>query len=163
MSCTVCGYGFAITDMNADEFEETMNPITGADFLKNHRAIFGENEQEKEILKEIDNAKDDEALERVMMKFVENKYCDEKTLEYGIGAVVATVMRRETGINFRYYGPDSDYCTPPAVIFIPDYPWNANEMERNLKEEELCRICQKYIAEIGFDYAPEEMELEYSI
>lgn len=164
MSCTVCGYGFAVVDIdNSDEFEETMDPFVTAKFLKNHREAFGVTEQEKDILKKMDNAKDDDALEEVMMRLVENRYCDDETLEYGLGAVVATVMRRETGIRFKYYGPDSDYCTPPAVVFIPDYPWNTNETEQNLKEEDLCCICQKYMTEIGLDDTPGETELEYTI
>lgn len=105
MSCTICGYGFALVDsLNVEceeDFEETMDPLAAAKFLKNHREAFGKTEQEKEILKAIDNAKNDDDLEDAMIDLVENKYCDEETLDYGIGAVVSTVMRRETGINFN--------------------------------------------------------------
>lgn len=165
MSCKFCGYGFSVVDsLNVeceDDFEETMDPLMAAKFLKNHRKAFGKSEQEKEILKVIDNAKNDDDLEDAMMNLIENKYYDEETLDYGIGAVVSTVMRRETGINFKYYGPEVDFCTFPSVVFVTSYPWEFNEVEKALKKSDLHDICQRYMKEIGLDDTPGDTELEY--
>ena len=86
---------------------------------------------------------------------------DEETGDTGFGAVLAVIMRRETGINFKFYAAENDLGTPPAILWVPMYPWMLNEKERGITESDLYDLCRKYMDELEIYCDPEEMELEY--
>jgi len=60
--------------------------------------------------------------------------------------IIAHVMNLETGIVFEGIGISDESCE--AVMFLPAYPWQMNEKERNLTAEELKAICGKYAEEL---------------
>ena len=160
MSCTICGYGFFVADGDA----VTVDFKTAKKFLKKHAKIFGQTDEEMQILDAVRHAESEDAekdeLEEVMLD-IENSYEDEESGETGFGAVISTVMRRETGLNFKYYAAENDLGTPPAILWIPAYPWMLNEKEMGITESDLYDYCRKYMDELGICGDPEELELEY--
>ena len=147
MSCTICGYGFPIADGDA----VTLDFEKAKEFLKKHVGSFEHAESE--------DAEEDE-LEDVMYD-IEDSFEDEETGDTGFGAVLAVIMRRETGINFKFYAAENDLGTPPAILWVPMYPWMLNEKEKCIMESDLYNFCRKYMDELEIYYDPEEMELEY--
>lgn len=122
------------------------------DFIKNHKKSFCQTEREKELYKEI-------------LDYTENEYdledsfegykCDSNGFE-GIGAVIANIMSRETGIRFAYCIPDL-----ASIVFEPVYPWQLNDIERNISEKALKDICKRYMDEIGLIDKPDYLKLGY--
>ena len=146
-SSFVYGFGF-----NCDCDEEKL-----IDFIKNHKEAFCKTDGEKEMYEEmLDYTEKEYDLE----DFFENYECDSNGLE-GIGAVIANIMSRETGIRFDYCMPDGDCNTLASVVFETGYPWQLNETEKNLTEEKLKEICKTYMDEIGLIDEPDYLELEY--
>lgn len=146
-SSFVYGYGF-----NSDCDEEKL-----IDFIKNHKEAFCKTDGEKELYEEmLDYTEKEYDLE----DFFENYECDSNGLE-GIGAVIANIMSRETGIRFDYCMPDGDCNTLASIVFETGYPWQLNETEKNLTEEKLKEICKTYMDEIGLIKEPDYLELEY--
>lgn len=78
-----------------------------------------------------------------------------------MGAVIANIMSRETGIEFAYCQPDENCDTPASVVFDEKYPWLLNETKKELTEEKLSNICKKYMDELGITDDPDYLELEY--
>ena len=74
---------------------------------------------------------------------------------------MAVIIRRETGINFKFYAAENDLGTPPAILWVPMYPWMLNEKEKGITESDLYDFCRKYMDELEIYCDPEEMELEY--
>ena len=56
---------------------------------------------------------------------------------------------------------ENDLGTPPAILWIPMYPWMLNEKEKGITESDLYDFCRKYMDELEIYCDPEEMELEY--
>lgn len=127
------------------------------DFIKNHKKAFCQTEKEKELYKEILNYTENEYD---LEDFFEDYECDSNGLE-GIGAVIANIMSRETGIRFEYCMPDGDCNTLASIVFEPNYPWQLNDIERNISEKALENTCKKYMDEIGLIDEPDYLELEY--
>jgi len=127
------------------------------DFIKNHKRAFCKTEREKELYEEmLDYTKSDYDLE----DFFEDYTC-ENNGSCGIGAIIANVMSRETGVRFEYCMPDDDCDTLASIVFESGYPWQLNDIERNLSEKTLTDICKKYMSEIGLIDEPDYLELEY--
>ena len=61
-------------------------------------------------------------------------------------------MSRETGVRFDYCPPDGDCNTSAAVLYSESYPWQMNEVERDLTAEKLTEICKTYMNELGMNY-----------
>lgn len=62
----------------------------------------------------------------------------------GLAAVVKEIIKRNEGIEFHVYDEIIDGC-----IYIPAlYPWQFNDVTRNLKSIDVERILQKYISEL---------------
>lgn len=109
-------------------------------------------------------------LYKEILGYTENEYdledlfkdysCDNTGTE-GVGAVIANIMSRETGIEFAYCQPDANCDTPASIIFDEKYPWLLNETEKELTEEKLSNICKKYMDELGIADDPDFLELEY--
>ena len=131
MSCTICGYGFPIADGDA----VTLDFEKAKEFLKKHVGSFGQTDEEMQILDALEHAESEDAeedeLEDVMYD-IEESFEDEETGDTGFGAVLAVIMRRETGINFKFYAAENDLGTPPAILWVPMYPWMLNEKEKVL-------------------------------
>ena len=129
-----------------------------------HVGTFGQTDEEMQILDALEHAESEDAeedeLEDVMYD-IEDSFEDEETGDTGFGAVLAVIMRRETGINFKFYAAENDLGTPPAILWVPMYPWMLNEKERGITESDLYDLCRKYMDELEIFCDPEEMELEY--
>ena len=151
MSCTICGYGFPIADGDA----VTLDFEKAKEFLKKHVGSFGQTDEEMQILDALEHAESEDAeedeLEDVMYD-IEESFEDEETGDTGFGAVLAVIMRRETGINFKFYAAENDLGTPPAILWIPMYPWMLNEKEIQKLEEEaeihLAAIYKEYCRQL---------------
>ncbi len=75
---------------------------------------------------------------------------------------VAQIMTRETGITINYEQGQPDECVgDPALIFPMCYPWECNEKEKNLTEDDLNDILTPYINEFGLESKPMSLEIEY--
>lgn len=70
-------------------------------------------------------------------------------------------MYRETGVRFEYQPGQSNCESYPSVLFIEGYPWTYNDIEKELTEEKLDKICKKYINELNTDMTPDYLEMEY--
>ena len=157
MYCTICGYGFFV----AGEEAETMDFKTAAEFLKKHRKTFGRTDEEIQILDALDYVKTDEELEELMYE-IEEDYEDENSEDTGMGAAIAAVMTRETGVKFQYFSPANGGEDAPAIIWRSTYPWMMNDVEKKLTEAKLHDICRKYMEELELHDDPEELELSYT-
>lgn len=146
-SSFIYGYGF-----NSDCDEGKL-----IDFIKEHKETFCKSDREKELyndmLKHTENEYD-------LEDFFEDYSCDNTGME-GIGAVIANIMSRETGIRFAYCQPDGDCDTLASIVFDEKYPWLFNETEKELTEEKLSNICKKYMDELGITDSPDYLNLEY--
>lgn len=144
-SSFIYGYGF-----NSDCDEEKL-----IDFIKTHKEAFCKSDREKELYNDILNhTKND------LEDFFEDYSCDNTGME-GIGAVIANIMSRETGIRFAYCQPDEVCDTLASIVFEERYPWQLNESEKELTEEKLSNICKKYMNELGITDNPDYLSLEY--
>lgn len=146
-SCFVYGYGF-----NSDCDEEKL-----IDFIKEHKESFCKSDREKELYKEMLHYTENEYD---LEDFFEDYSCDNTGVK-GIGAVIANIMSRETGIRFAYCQPDGDCDTLASIVFDEKYPWSFNETEKELTEEKLSNICKKYMDELGIVDNPDYLDLEY--
>lgn len=153
---TIYGFGF-----NCTGFDRDCNKRKLIDFIKNHKEAFCKTDDEKELYKEMLDYTEKEK-EYDVEDFFENYECDSNGLE-GVGAVIANIMSRETGIRFDYCQPDEDCDTLASVVFVKSYPWLLNETEKELTEEKLSNICQKYMDELGITDIPDDLNLEYYI
>ncbi len=74
-------------------------------------------------------------------------YISGMTAKEGIYGLIADVMWAETGIGFGYY-PNYD-GDDEVILFEAEMPWMMNEKEKNITEDELEEICNKYINELN--------------
>lgn len=153
MYCIIYGYGFTLD-------WEDLNFRTIADFVLKHKKTFGHTDEEMQILDALENAKNEEDLEEIMLD-IDDTYEDKNSEECGCGAMISTIMTREAGIKFQYFSSDYDCDTCPAILWRTTFPWMLDEKEHNLTEEKLHDICRKYMSELGLDDDPEELEQVY--
>ena len=146
-SSFIYGYGF-----NSDCDEGKL-----IDFIKEHKEAFCKSDREKELYN--DMLKHTES-EYDLEEFFEDYSCDNTGME-GMGAVIANIMSRETGIRFAYCQPDGDCGTLASIVFDEKYPWFFNETEKELTEEKLSNICKKYMNGLGRTDNPDYLNLEY--
>lgn len=146
-SSFIYGYGF-----NCDCDDGAL-----VDFIKEHKNTFIKSDEERKLYKKILNYTENEYD---LEDFFENYECDSNGLE-GIGAVIANIMSRETGIRFEYCMPDDNCGTLASIVFEPGYPWQFNKVEKDLSEEKLKEICKKYMDELGIVDNPDYLDLEY--
>ncbi len=134
------GYGFY-----CDCSEEKL-----IDFIKKHKETFCKSDAEKELFEGMfDCTKNKYNLED-LEDFFEGYEC-ESTGVCGIGAAIANIMSRETGVRFDYCASDDVCDTRASVMFGSGYPWQLTEVEKSLTEEKLDDICEKYASELGID------------
>ena len=82
-------------------------------------------------------------------------------LEYKCGNVapyIGCVMSEETGIRFDTPGTTED--GEDCVMFCPAMPWEYNEKEKPLTQDELFGLIQKYADELGVKFNP-DLDLVY--
>lgn len=144
-SSFIYGYGF-----NSDCDKERL-----INFIETHKEAFCKTDREKELYNDMLNH-----TENALEDFFENYSCDNTGMG-GIGAVIANIMSRETGIRFAYCQPDEVCDTLASVVFEKCYPWQLNECEKELTEEKLSNICKKYMDELGITDNPDYLSLEY--
>ena len=132
---TVIGFGF--------ELKST--PKAFPEFLKAHKETFlsidniypkiPEKKDPETLYKEIENGNDpDEVLK---------DYMDQDRTGYGVGAAIASIMRKETGFGFSYWSDtEHEFEDNPDCILIPDDENNGGY--RTVKE-----IVNRYAAELG--------------
>lgn len=148
-SSFVYGYGFAC-DWDVKKFIE---------FVKAHRDTFRRSSEEAEMYDELIAFTGDENEDDLDGLF--GDYEPDRCGWFGVGAVIANIMYRETNISFSFCIADGDCNTDAAIVFAKTYPWWYNETEKNLTERKLYEICLKYMDELGIKGAPEHLELEY--
>lgn len=143
----IYGYGF-----NCDCEDEKL-----IDFIKAHKKTFCKSEIEEKLYDE-------------MLKYTENEYdledffdrysCESNGMK-GNGAVISNIMSRETGIHFMCCQPYGDCYACASIVFEKGYPWQLNDIEKNLTEEKLEEICMIYMEELGILELPDYFSLEY--
>lgn len=136
----IMSYGF---NSNCDE-EKLI------DFIKEHKEAFCKSDREKKLYNDMLNYTESEYN---LEDFFEDYSCDNTGMT-GLGAVIANIMSRETGIRFAY-------CQFESIVFDEKYPWLFNETEKELTEEKLSNICKKYMDELGIVDNPDYLNLEY--
>lgn len=143
----VHGYGF---EMHGDE-----NVI--ANFVNKHAATIVKRNKSLEIsllndchYENIDNIIDD----------YDDIECD-VTGHQGLVAIIANIISEETGISFQYESGDDACGSSPTILFCEAYPWQMNEIEKQLTEDKLENIINKYIDELGIITTKGYMEVEY--
>lgn len=146
-SSFIYGYGFSCT---CDETSVRR-------FIKNHKEIFCQSDKEymqyQELIDDVGNHLD-------LEEFFADYECETNGLS-GIGAVIANIMSRETGIRFLYAVADDECGTEASVVFEQGLPWNFNEVEQKLTEDRLEEICKGYCKELHINNAPDFLALEY--
>lgn len=125
-------------------------------FIESHKSSFLRNDEEKELYDRMIHMNDFSEIDEVF----ESYSCDNTGRE-GVGAVIANIMSRETGIRFAYC-PENDECdTEASIVFAEGYPWQLNENEKRLTEEKLSDICKEYMDELRITDDPDYLNLEY--
>ena len=120
-----------------------------ANFIKAHKDSI-KNLDIDEILTWIDEHEKTGCMDGITEEFFD--YACVKYITGGLYGIIADIMAAETNIGFEYFHDDET----EAIMFIESYPWDLNETEKNLTQDKLREICQKYIKELGgnmkFDY-----------
>lgn len=146
-SSFIYGYGF-----NCDCDEDKL-----IDFIKVHKETFCKSELEAILYDRLLRYTE---KENDLEDFFENYDCETSGMQ-GNGAVIANIMSRETGIRFMYCQSDTGCDTLASIVFEEGYPWQLNEIEKNLTVEDLANICKKYMNELGITEEPDCLSLEY--
>lgn len=78
----------------------------------------------------------------------------------GVYGVVADIMTNETKIRFGYY-TDTECNDEDAIMLETCMPWHLNKKEKELTDEKLQAICEKYIAELNPALSYGEIRMEF--
>ena len=143
----IYGYGFEI---HADE-------KTIMEFVRKHSStiVKRKNNRELELMEECHNGN---------YEGIKEDYCDiecDLTGHGGLYAIISNIMTSETGIRFQYECGDCDCNSDESIMFCPVYPWQCNEKEKCLTEEQLEKIVNKYVEELGIITTVGYLEVEY--
>ena len=130
----IYGYGFKVLCSDA----------VIVSFIKNHKDAFCKSEMEKEIYEELMEVTDGNyELDAVFVDYD----CDISG-DTGVGAVIANIMQRETGISFEFRRSDDTNVENPTVFFVETMPWFMNETEKYLTKNDFSAIVDKYAKEL---------------
>ena len=157
MSCNtgiVYGYGFELGSLDKDLF---------AAFLKNHKNTLRKEDCYKKYYELFEKLSEGDFEMEDLEKIFEGFSCAASGSE-GLGAVVSSVMCLETGIRFEYQPGQAECDGEASILFSETYPWNLNEVERELTEDAMQEICKKYMTELGIpcnENMPEFLKIEY--
>ena len=137
----IWGIGFDVADVDVNKYRQ---------FVVNHKTCLDEKKDYRDFLGYIlDTAPEDLELTEVLDSINSLRLADP----------IAEIMTSETGIRFDAPGiSDDDY---DCVLFTAAYPWQWNETERSLTEDQLYETMKRYAEELGVE-APGEYDLVYS-
>lgn len=145
-------------------FHSDCEPAKFVEFLKKHKESFCETPEENKIFSELmektNNGTEMPDIDDIIINLFDHYSCRLSCNE-GYGAAISNVMSRETDIRFSYRSPDDSCDTYAAVIFEETFPWNLNEKEKALTNEEITNICEKYAEELGIIEEPDYLAQEY--
>ena len=144
---TNCVYGYGFIVYASDE--ELRN------FITKHEETVGKLELGREILSYLENSTPDSFNPKE--DFFD--YQQLNSSSQGFYGIIADVMSKETGITFEYLAGQED--DDDAIAFCQTYPWNFNEKEKILTEDDLEKICKEYIADLGGQLKPDHIRMEY--
>lgn len=149
-SSIVYGYGFAIEDVTNKQIYN---------FMKNHKTTIEQlDDEELSNFINTPNITDDE-IDNMNNTFID--FASEYPSDSGFYSIISSVMCIETGINFGYF-EGMDGCIGTQSICLPNaQPWQYNDTERALTEEELTNILTKYRDELGITSSIEHLAIEY--
>lgn len=86
--------------------------------------------------------------------------CEESGRE-GVYSIVSNVMRLETGIRFQYEPGDCECGSTDTILLAECMPWQMNDREKELTEEDLDAIVKKYVDELGIVTTQGFLGVEY--
>lgn len=153
------GYGFAL-------YEDDVRPETFMSFILNHSKSFTASEQEFQIInqfaclkKKAEKGKNVAGdLEELIDEITLTYWGEESGFSSGIKLIIATIMKRETALEFipvENYMDMYSFITYPAVIIHPStLPWLMTPKEQKLKEQDLYNICKRYMEELDVKGTP---------
>ena len=150
----IYGYGFKVcaSDEQLKHFilahKESLVPLNSENGLEN---------QGRELVEYCENTPD------VKFNPKEDKfdYVSGMTGLSGVYGAIADVMMAETGIRFAYYADSEDINDGDAILFETAMPWQFNDKEISLTEEELEDICNRYIKELNPSLTFDQIRMEY--
>lgn len=146
----VYGYGFKLS----------ISPVIFIKWIKKHKEAFCKSATENALFKQLTAMNeldiDGDTLDEALCHYECNSSCNE-----GVGAVVANVMSRETGIRFDYQPGQDDCGGSPHILLAECMPWEFNEKEKSLTQEKLDCILTLYMRELSLNGDPGEVALEY--
>ena len=170
-SSFVNGFGFCTRNITDEKILK---------FIRNHiDTIKSYNSIHNEAINIIKNIRDDdiEALKNISESFFnatefEDEYeyiCDAlyKISEYDVCCdrcldVIAGIIGSELGINLSYQMAEDDCIGEPCILLEQAMPWQFNDTERNMTQDDLRNAFQKYIIELGIeDEDSDYLEVEY--
>lgn len=148
------GYGFEIGILDKTSL---------IDFMKNHEDTFCLSDLDKNYYEKFRELIQGDFEITDLERIFEGYACDASGLN-GIGAVISNIMYRETGIRFEYQPGQAECDGEASVLFSETYPWNFNEVERELTEDAMKEICKEYMTELGIscnENMPGFLRIEY--
>lgn len=128
---TICGFGF--------QFDESLSPETFLDFIKvpKHQTTFCTSSTQKQLFEKITISEDPFA--------VVSSHGDKETGLSGYLAIIAHIMRKETGVNFLCFTGDSSLGENYDHILV-----EVNEI--HIHKDILSGICREYAKELGLKH-----------
>ena len=111
-------------------------------FIYNHKNTFCDINRGKELFEEI-ISDESSSLEDILCDYE----CEMSGRE-GYYAAVSNIISKETGIRMQYEPGDEDE-NGEAIIFTKRLPWDYNEAERGICNEEFEAIMLPYLTELN--------------
>ena len=125
---TVEGMGFYLVDTPKYVAER---------FIKKHSTVLCKTKAESSIVRELNEGSD---FDEIMKKY-----------RYDWRRLAATIMGRETGIRFSFWENDDERSpspSRPSIMFGYSSPWEYNETEKELSQNSLRLILDRYAIEL---------------
>lgn len=142
---TNSGYGFYTQDITENNLYK---------FLKNHPT---DDKLLTEILADIEEKLEENNLDLDILDIDED--FRDRTDSYSIAEIIGCIIRKETGINIGYSGCD-DYGDE-ALLYSPRYPWEMEENDHNLTQDNIAKTLNPYAKELGVEGC-QYIDLTYS-
>ena len=69
----------------------------------------------------------------------------DESFDWRVGEVIAQIMQAQTGLKlFEGFPACSDCDTDDVVMYVPAYPWNIPEKDKNVTQQQIHEICEWY-------------------
>ena len=154
-SWTENGYGFGLFTGN--------NSADVIEFLKNHEETFRNVCGEKtcdETYAALDQLEDEAEKEGIMDEDILSDGLTD-LLSPSVASAVAQIICYETGVKGFEGFPSGEYCDE-TVMYVPAFPWQMSQKEKELGPDDIHNILAQYAEELN---VPEseigDQELEY--